>query len=98
MDNTNHSSFLIELNAFVCLGWQLTIAVYVTVHVYFFVTYFLVLFEALLLHPSQQFLAMSEYFPGLKMKYLAQGHATVTLMRFQITTLGLRVPDSNQLS
>ena len=30
-----------------------TIAVYVTVHVYFFVTYFLVLFEAL--HPSQQF-------------------------------------------
>ena len=72
--------FLIELNAFVCLGWQLTIAVYVTVHVYFFVTYFLVLFEAL--HPSQQFLAMSECFPGLKMKCLAQGHATVTLMRF----------------
>ena len=30
---TNHSSFLIELNAFIYLGWQLTIAVYV--HVYF---------------------------------------------------------------
>ena len=63
---------------------------------YFFVTYFLVMFEAL--HPSQQFLAMSECFPGLKMKYLAQGYATVTLMRIQITTLGLRVPESNQLS
>ena len=89
MDNSNRSFFLIEHNAFVCLGWQLTIAVYVTVHVYFFVTYFLVLFEAL--HPSQQFLAMSECFPWLKMKYLAQGHATVTLMRFQITTLESRI-------
>ena len=78
--DTNHSSFMIELNAFVCLWWQLTIAVYVTVHVYFFVTYSFVLFRAL--HPSQQFLAMSECFPGLKMKCLAQGHTPFTLMRF----------------
>ena len=39
------SAFLIELNTLVCFGWQLTVAVYVTVHVYFFVTYFLVFFR-----------------------------------------------------
>ena len=65
-------------------------------YLFFLVTYFFVLFEAL--HPSQQFLVMSGCFPGLKMKSLAQGHNTVPQVRFEPTTLQLRDPQSNHLS